>query len=432
MDNQVGKKRNVLVPISIGISVVMMIVFCMVAVIFFKLVIKRNYKNVNLNDYATIEVTGFNHYAEAEMVFDKEGFIEKYEDKIQYSTIGKKELGKEITENYSAAEYLAMSVDGGFSSDRKNLSNGDILNFYWLINYSIQDKNDKGYFNYKIDYSNIYKTVDGLEEVSTFDPFDYLELDISGKNGKGLARALVKEDENNKQITDNLRFQVKPSNDLSNGDTVTITALFSSKDKYVVETYNALPSRDSMEYTVVELIDYMATAENQTDESLAVLHEKSEEMLKQQLVYDRVITAKITDITYLGNYFYANISGKNGAKKENSLFLIYKIQADISSEEKTEHVEYYTYAKFDDVYVDMQDKISMKPGLANTYYGLPYEKFWKNWDEMNQYSLPGFETIPEMEKAIIDTKNWNNKEYEIEEINMISGNTEEAISDDGN
>jgi len=131
---------------------------------------------------------------------------------------------------YGTAEMDAsgISKDGvKYSIDKKDaLSNGDTVTVTFT-DASGEDPTDYLMSRYGMTPSSLTKqyTVEGLQEVQTFNPFDYFDITFSGKDGQGIANANfdrmkalgINADECSIKVPITQNFFLK------NGETVTIT-----------------------------------------------------------------------------------------------------------------------------------------------------------------------------------------------------------------
>lgn len=123
-------------------------------------------KKINLNDYITYEITGYDGYAKLVSKFDYNSFEE---DVLEYAKID--EDSKEYIR-------LATKLDSAYEyewSKTKDLENGDKVTLHWKVKENALEK-------YKITLTaeDIKETVSGLQELDKFDPFENVELKFHG------------------------------------------------------------------------------------------------------------------------------------------------------------------------------------------------------------------------------------------------------------
>jgi hypothetical protein len=99
-------------------------------------------------------------------------------------------------------------------------------------------------------YTDVEETVDDLEEVDFFDPFDFIDVTFVGKDGEAEVELVEDDDE---PMVDELYYDVDPIDNLSVGDIVTITVSYLMDEESFVEEFHAIPSVTEMEYEVEDL-----------------------------------------------------------------------------------------------------------------------------------------------------------------------------------
>ena len=297
MGQQQTKKKNVTLFVILGILGVLFML-TMVAVAIFVGTKVLGKKHINLNDYTSISFVGYDGHGEAVMEFDSDRFLEDYSDKLEYSKVGRKELGS-ITDDITAAEYIVRNATGWFDGSY-DLSNGDEVEFCWDL-YT-DDYDGKSYFNYTVENDDIYCTVSELDDVPHFNPFEYLNLTFEGLNGKGYANADVID---SSEYKDSLYFSVNPSYDLSNGDTVTVEITSYDDDGIYVNCYGAIPETTKMTFTVSGLSEYYTTAKNISEKDLKEFDKLGMNQIEGEFSNNWDDSIDLVDVSYVGNVFFA-------------------------------------------------------------------------------------------------------------------------------
>ena len=168
---------------------------------------------VDLNEYISVDISGYDSMGQANIRFDKDAFEEDFGDKIE-AKINKQggdaakmslelQFGEEPYEvmlNY-CADYRLEKPD--------NLSNGDVVKLVW----ECETENAKEFFNCNLKYSDMEFKVEGLKELKTFNPFDYVAVEIEGVSPKGYASLVVDSSPEEMQY---ITFIADKLNDLSN------------------------------------------------------------------------------------------------------------------------------------------------------------------------------------------------------------------------
>ena len=182
-----------------------------IAIVVIVLLVTRK-ETVSVNQFISLEYSGYDTLGTAEIVFDSDAFEEKYGDKIKYKS------GKE-DEYLDAIDFLEdVLEDSAYLENDSDLSNGDVVNFTWDIDKKYVEETLK----IELDYSNMEFTVEGLTELMVVDPFDSIEVKFEGFDTNGNAAINVLYGDDNFYMS-HLWCECDKTYDLSNGDTITIT-----------------------------------------------------------------------------------------------------------------------------------------------------------------------------------------------------------------
>ena len=228
---------------------------------------------IDLNEYLSVTYNGYDGYGTAEVTFDTEALADDYEEQLE----------KAYSKNSSALEKLlgttadsvGMNVYAemlesyciSFEADcTDDLSNGDEITVTWTCD----DETAEDMFGCSLDYSTCKFTVDGLKEAETFDPFEDIEVSFTGTDTEGKAKYKINSSAD--EAAEGLTYHFNHSSNLSNGDTVTLTATCSADDveAYCVENYGVVPSALEKTYTVAGLADEEEETEAAGTESTSV------------------------------------------------------------------------------------------------------------------------------------------------------------------
>lgn len=113
---------------------------------------------LNLNEYATVEYTGYSGYGEAQVHFDVDRLVEDYYDGLAYEDYTPYEVGQALYDS---------CIDGALDR-QEGLSNGETVTWAWECN----DETALEAVGVKLKYSDMEFTVEGLEEPETVDLAD--------------------------------------------------------------------------------------------------------------------------------------------------------------------------------------------------------------------------------------------------------------------
>lgn len=296
-------------------------------------------RTVHLNDYVTISSEGYDSLGTAVYEFDYDAFQEEYGEKIK---INEKKLGEEaddfleLYEDDTAQMLLdtcvAMSLDNTYG-----LSNGDEVNLQW----DCDDEYAEEYLNLKLDYSDITYTVEGLEELGSFNPFDYVEISFSGIAPNGTFSLTPDATKEEMRYID---FSADKRSGLKIGDTVTVTASLEGSVGSFIENFGSILGKTEESYTVEGLPAYVTDiAEIPSD-----MYEKMNQQLKD--AFDAHVASSWDDakgpeeFTLIGNYLLTLKDGMEG-KAFNYLYYVYKVTIDTEDGLFT----YYWYGYYRDI-----------------------------------------------------------------------------------
>ncbi len=215
-------------------------------------------KPVNLNDYITVTFEKYDGYGDVKIGVDKERFVQETAPKINIKEATGEEAAELLTLLYASAAEAEYDADDG------SLSNGDKVKIVWDKEV-LESKEGKDFLNelgIKLNYQNFEVTVEGLEDLHDFDPFQKVELDLSGRTGFGyLYLNYPYKDEYSY-----LSFEADKTSDLSNGDQVVVTCHVSDTDELarrfgcklesetLTKTYTISTLEDILSYDVFESI----------------------------------------------------------------------------------------------------------------------------------------------------------------------------------
>ena len=137
---------------------------------------------VNLNEYVTINVEGYDSMGTASYEFDYDAFENDYSGKIKFNSKNGNDYSKLGLLMGATTEEMLLDVCVSQKLDKTSgLSNGDKV----ILKWDCEDVMAEEYFNATLKYSDIEYTVSDLEEVESFNPFDYVTVSFSGISPKG-------------------------------------------------------------------------------------------------------------------------------------------------------------------------------------------------------------------------------------------------------
>lgn len=325
--------------------------------------------NINLTPYMSVEFSGYDGTGSANVRFDYDQFEADYGDKLRATGKSVKKAAKEnpgtkfdVSDYDATADYINRQDPGdllryvyseSISPNTRTLSNGDTVTVTWnLSEYSAPYET---IYNVDISVDDMTATVSGLTELGSFDPFDGLELEFSGKSPNGTVKVVSRGKDSACQA---LNYSVSPQDGLSNGDIVVVTA--QGNNLSLITKYEKLPESTEKEYTVSGLPSYVTSSSEIPEKTMTMLKKQAEDALTSnvlsgvgtsnqysQNLYDQTVVSS----DYIGNYF---LYPKNNVDK-NRLFLIYKVTIHTAyrySEDSDTYdntYDIYWYCRFDDL-----------------------------------------------------------------------------------
>lgn len=367
-----GKKLPKGFPAVIGVAAA--------AVILVLVLIFTGKTRVNLNKYVTISCSGYDTVGRASFEFDYDSFIRDYQGKIKYKNRNSLEDFDLSSQDafVSPAEVLIETCVEGELDETAGLSNGDTVIFTW----ECKDELAEEMFGCRLKYKDIEYTVEDLEEVETFNPFENIKLVYSGVAPMGSVRV---ENQSDDEMIRNLDLSVTPCENLSNGDTITISIDADNTD-YLAETYGRVPSVTEQEYVVDGLGSYVTSLAELPAETLDQMKSQSEDVIRAEAARSWDEHVSIDDMAYLGSYLLTAKSQEvSGA--HNKIYMVYKIRAaeDYPEQEIYQGMRYYYYVSFHELVLFPDNTCSVD--LGN------YDTCGKSFDHRTEYGDGWFDYI---------------------------------------
>lgn len=345
-------------------------------------------KTFNVTETIEVDFEGYNGYGicTLENEYDWiDNVMDWYGDKIT-----------NIQRDFSTDE-LMYTVTYRISKE-KNLYNGDTVTVTPVIGSAAED------YAFNLTGEDITVTVEGLEEVEEFDPFDNVTVSFEGISPNG--KAVIKSKNN-----DSISYEADKESGLSNGDKITVTAVpFSDMNEYARE-YGKVFSATEKTFTVEGLSAYAMKVDEIPDDM-------KEKMLKQA---DDSIQAScaswhegnsLKESKFIGYYM---LTSKEGFSQNpyNEIYCVYKITASVKglkrggdgkTEEKGEET-YYTYYHYSNIMLLPDGNCSLdlsKGKMADNRIESDYgqESIWG----ANFYSYKGYKDLDSMFNACVTQK----------------------------
>ena len=306
--NKQPANLKALLPIIIGGCA------AVVALIIILLVVLTAKPTIKLDNYITIETNGYDGYGTATIVIDWDGIEEKYGKKLKLTKQAKDELGWfavaiDYIDPVDVLQlYIHVSLD-----ETGGLSNGDIIEYTWTV-----DEDLYKYVKCKTKYSDDTYTVEGLEEVGTFDAFAGLEVTFNGISPDGWL-----EYEYNGSQFGYYDFNYDKYGGLKNGDIVTFS-IPNWGVEYYINQFGMIPTSFEKEFEVSGLDEYVASYESLSDDFIASLKSEAEDTIYAYTAGSYNTSMSMTNLAYAG-YIFNSVKDTEGYyySSYNELYIIY-------------------------------------------------------------------------------------------------------------
>lgn len=298
------------------------------------IVIISGRNTVKLNDYVTVDFSGYNQYGTATCSFDFDGFEADYGKKIKLKNRRGRTMASELAADYLIEECVGLSLE-----NNSGLSNGDTVTVKW----DCDDETAKEYFGVKLKYSDIEIEAEGLKEAKSLNPFDYITVAFSGTSPYGKA-TVSKNFENG--VGDCLRFTLSKYDNLKAGEKITVTVSTSYDMNYFAEQYGMVLSATEKEYTVAGLSEYVTSV----DEISKDMYDKMDKQLRDKLKADYANWEKdkLVKMELIGNYCVTVKPGMTFSCY-NYIYFVYKITS--YNSDLGGNFTYYWYGAFENVLI---------------------------------------------------------------------------------
>lgn len=390
-----SKKAKIWIGAGAGAAALMVIVLVLVFVL-------TRSRTINLNDYITINCTGYDSMGYASYEFDTDAFLEDYGDKIKIkkqSKSGIDWLDDLYDDIGNPASMLVWECVGGYLDQTSNLSNGDVITFTW----SCSDETAQEVFGCKLKYEDIEYTVSGLDEVASFDPFEDIELIYSGIAPNG---SVYVQNNSTDPAAGSLYYSVTPSDGLSNGMTIEVS-IGEGDWSYMVENYGKVPSATSKEYTVDGLGSYVMQLSELSEDMLDKLAAQSEDVISAYVARDWEDSVSLDGLTYLGSYLLTP-KDTSSYYYGTQLYMVYKLQ--VHEYEPNEGLDdtfaYYYYVEFEDVMLLPDGTCSVNLSDYRTCSNrfnrvVQWKSFWGGTKTLYYY---GYEDLDSLFNKVVTTQ----------------------------
>ena len=297
---------------------------------------------IDLNKYITIEAEGYNEIGTAQYHFDTEAFKKDFGGKIKLSKQHKDEL---TATGMSPEEMLLNRCVSQKLNEDDYLSNDDIVTLEW----DCDDLMAEEYFNTKLTYSDIPYTVSGLEELGSFDPFEYVDVSFSGTSPNG---TITITPDTSRPEMNYISFIPEKNGKLKEGDSVKVSATYivSIGDLVFAEKFGSLLGKTEETYTVEGLIKPVTDISEIPDD----LYNKMDAQLQDSFhahasTWDN--PNALLELKPVGNYLLTLKDGMNDGwtvYPSNYLYFVYQVTMENQDDDPAPFV-YYWYGYYKNI-----------------------------------------------------------------------------------
>lgn len=272
-------------------------------------------KKINVEDYVEITCSGYNGYAVARATLDESGLYEAIlaakGKKIDYDSIDSFEaLGAALSEEMAISECvdkITLSL-----SQESNLSNGDTV----TVEITYDNEAAKAH-KVKFIGSTVTLKVEGLEDPVEVDPFEGLEVSFSGISPYGKMEYTYNGANSNISL---YSFSPSQTNNLKNGDTVTVTYSFNENSML---NQGIVIKNSEKKYEVSGLDEYVQSYADLTADFLDKMKSESEDKIYSYAASTYNSNTSLNDLKYDGYILNTAKSTDYLWGSYNSLYLIY-------------------------------------------------------------------------------------------------------------
>lgn len=332
---------------------------------------------VSLNEFMTYEVVGADGYGKVQSELDKS----KLEDYLEAIA------GESLYSVWDGTEWVFEKINGSWDKT-ENLSNGDKITYTWDVNKDFL----KEKYDIVLTCEDIVYKVDGLDEVSTFDPFEYVTVSFTGTSPSGEVILQRTAD-----APSDYSFTADRESRLSNGDEVTVSFGISNVDSdvtsYCAEYYGEVPSQTSKTYTVEGLETFVGTIADIPQSGMDEMIKQAEDEIKANAA-NWSDDASLKDVENVG-CFLLNAKDVSLNEGHNYLYVIEMVTT--SNPDVNGEFNYLYYTRYQDVKIKEDGTLDVdlyNPVLPDggSFFGDAYGEAFKT----GEYYYVGYSNYDEL------------------------------------
>lgn len=392
------KKRKKIIGIAVAAVVAVCLILGVVSMLLGS--------SINMNKYLKVTFSGYDTVGKAVITFDEERFCTENGKKLNKGANKGKGFSLKNRQEVAAAnenaareflsQYVSVNVD-----KTENLTNGDTVNVTWTCDNAAI----KAAYGLKVRCKDQQLTVSGLEKADVFDPFEGISVTFEGLDGNGDAEITGSATD---PAAQEFRYSLDKSYDLSNGDTVTVTAYMSVDDpiEYCQTMYGKIPGTQTKTYTVSGLMQYVSTLSEISADALAQMQAQAQDVYQADVAQNWGDGESLQGMTYLGTYLLKNKNSDSWGSN-NLLYLVYKVSVrdrysgDEGSYDKTNDI--YWYICYSNLLTDGQGMTQVDTSEYNT----PGDRvtiesnLQDGWWSGPSWSYRGYDSLENLYKTVV-------------------------------
>lgn len=362
---------------------------------------------VDLKQYVTAEFDGANEHADIRVTVDYNAIAEA----VNKSNKGNGSLADSLN-----AQTLSNAIS--YSCDKaENISNGDTV----TVTFTVPEELTKSY-DFSVTNTTMTFKAENLPLLSKIDAFADINVHFSGSAPFGTASV---ENNSGSDFLQQVSFQLDKTENLSNGDTVTVTAVY---DDYLTETYGCIPESDTKTYTVEGLDSYVTSFDGLPDGALDEVHTDSRDRVESLIANKEQICGAFIDwstdtpdtyqvdtqnLKLYTSYLLVSKGADFGAKYSNRYIAVYHTTGSMSKKSwfgDSYNGDMYIAVDYKDLKFDESGNLIVNLTDAEYTYFTTADNAYNYWMTSNKDCYKVFEqkavapaAAPEADAAAADT-----------------------------
>ena len=371
----------------------------LVLVVGIALMLTGKTKTIDLSTYTSVSYEGYNGYGKAELQFDRERFLSDWRKKIRF---GRGRLARSYKRaargddpaDFLYERFLEVSADLD-TKERTDLKNGDSVQLHWSLDKD-DDRDIRKTFGVKLKHEDQSFTVEGLEEIRTFDPFAQIALRLDGTSPNGRASLEIQDDSN---FIRELTIELDKRDDLKNGDSVT-ASIDEERVSYFIQKHGIAPSPLKKEYKIENLAAYAEKDSEVPEELLEKMKKDTVDKLQAELAWQSNSGVSYSGAEYIGNYF---LNAKKEGRSGNRMVLVYKVTANVKFPEAgfDQNFNYYYYGSFSQILLKPDGSYSIDSYFSTPTNYVQFDTGVKFLGISRILDFNGFQTLEELKTEAV-------------------------------